>query len=231
MDEQSGSETTSGNSNTKRLIVVIILVILLIGCLVFGFWAFSKMQDYKNNSDKKSAAAVAEANKKLTSQLETKFAEDNKSPNKTFKGSPTYGSITFNYPKTWSGYIDTSDSSEPINGYFHPDVVPGIESKTAYALRVELVSTDYAEVMQQFSDNIQDGTMTARAYVPPKLQGIANATAGTYLTGKINDQDQTQRGSMVVMKVRDKTLEIYSESDSFANDFNNIVLPSLTFVP
>lgn len=230
--QQAGaSEPLTQKSGGPRLILTIVLVILLIAAVIFGGWAYSKMLDYKNNSDKKSAAAVADANKKLTSQLEAQFAQDNKSPNKTFKGSPTYGSITFNYPKTWSAYLDTSDSSEPINGYFHPDIVPGIDDKTAYALRVELVSTDYAQIMEQFADNIKDGAITARAYVPPKLQGVANVTAGTYLTGQINDEDQTQRGTMVVMKVRDKTLQIYSESNSFAGDFNNIVLASLTFVP
>lgn len=232
MDEQqSGPEAARGDTGTKRLTIIIVLALLLIGCLGFGMWAFSKMQDYKNNSDKKAAVAVTAAEKKLTEKLQTDFTEQNKSPNKTFKGSPTYGSITFNYPKTWSGYVDTSSNDLPINGYFHPDIVPGIQSKTAYALRVELVSTDYAQVLQSFDNQISQGQVTAKAYVPPRLQGAANVSAGTYLSGQINNEDQAQRGSMVIMKVRDKTLQIYSESNTFANDFNNIVLSSLTFVP
>jgi hypothetical protein len=73
--------------------------------------------------------------------------------------------------------------------------------------------------------------VTSRAYVPPKMQGTANVTAGAYLSGQVNTNDQTQRGNMVIMKVRDKTLEIYSESNDFAKDFNDVVLGSLTFVP
>jgi hypothetical protein len=221
----------SGSKSSRNIFIEIILTVLLIAALVFGGWAFSKMQDYKNNSDKKAAAAVAAAKKTQAAQLQAQFDQQSKSPNKTFTGSPTYGSITFNYPKTWSAYVDTSSSSEPINGYFYPDTVPGTQSKTAYALRVELVSSDYSQIMQQFSSQITQGTVTAKAYVPPKLQGAANVAAGSYLSGQINSQDQTQNGNMLVMKVRDKTLEIYSESTTFAADFNNTVLASLSFAP
>jgi hypothetical protein len=230
--QQDGGELDrKSGSSIGRLLTIVALVLLLVAAIGFGAWSYSKMLDYKNNSDKKAAAAVADSKKQITADLQAQFDEASKSPNKTFQGSPTYGSITFNYPKTWSGYIDSSNSSEPINGYFHPDVVPGIDSKTAYALRIELLSSDYAQVMQGFDSGISDGTITAKAYVPPKMQGMSNVTAGTYLSGQINSQDQTQRGNMVVMKVRDKTLEIYSESSTFADDFNKIILGSLTFVP
>lgn len=224
--EQSGAQP-SGGSGLGKVIVIAILAMLLIAALVFGGWAYSKMQDYKNNTNQKVAVALQNAKDAQTKQVQDAFDKAN---TKQFQGSPTYGSITFNYPKTWSAYND-STSSEPINAYFHPDVVPGTQSKTAYALRVELLSTDYAQIMQTFSTDIAQGHVTARAYVPPKLQGAANVTAGTYLSGQVNDQDTSQLGNMVVLKVRDKTLKIYSESDTFANDFNNVVLASLTFAP
>jgi hypothetical protein len=229
---QDGGELTGkSGSGMGKMLSVVILALLLVAAIGFGGWAYSKMLDYKNNSDKKATAAVADSKKQITAELQAQFDEASKSPNKTFHGSPTYGSVTFNYPKTWSGYIDSSNSREPINGYFHPDVVPGTDSKTAYALRIELLSSDYAQIMQGFDSDISQGTITAKAYVPPKMQGMANVTAGTYLSGQVNSQDQTQRGNMVVMKVRDKTLEIYSESSTFADDFNKTVLGSLTFVP
>lgn len=232
MDPQAeGGAPVETSDGKGQLITIIILVLLLIAAIVFGGWAFSKMRDYKNNTDKKVSAAVLAANKAEDTKLQAQFDEQSKSPYKTFQGSPTYGSISFDYPKTWSAYVDTTSSSEPINGYFYPDMVPGITSKTAYALRVELVNTDYTQVLQGLDNLISQGNVTARAYVPPKMQGAANVTAGTYLTGQINSQDPTQQGNMMVIKVRDKTLEIYSESATYANDFNNIVLASLTFVP
>jgi hypothetical protein len=229
--QQDGGAASGSGSRMGRLLTLGVLIILLVAALGFGGWAYSKMLDYKNNSDKKAAAAVANSKKQITADLQAQFDEQSKSPNKTFKGSPTYGSITFSYPKTWSGYIDSSNTSEPINGYFHPDVVPSTDSKTAYALRVEVLASDYAQVMQGFDSNISAGAITAKAYVPPKMQGTANVTAGTYLSGQVNPSDPTQRGNMVVLKVRDKTLEIYTESNTYADDFNKTVLGSLTFAP
>ena len=231
--QQAGVPEPQDYSSKPRshALLIVFLVLLLIASLAFGGWAFSKMQDYKNNSDKKVAAAVASAITTARKDQQAKDDDANKSPFKTFQGSPTYGSVTFSYPKTWSAYVDTTNSNEPINGYFYPDTVPGTQGKTAYALRVELVSNDYSQVIQQLQSQITEGNLTAKAYVPPKLQGVANVTAGTYFSGQINSQDQTQRGNMLVIKVRDKTLEVYSESNSFAADFNNTILSSLTFVP
>jgi hypothetical protein len=234
MNPQQPSQPVSYNSSPgqgRNILFTVVMVLLLAASLVFGGWAFKNMQDYKNNSDKKSAIAVEAAKKTQAAQLQAQFEDQNKSPFKTFQGSPTFGTISFSYPKTWSAYVDTSNSSEPINAYFHPGEVPGTQSKTAYALRLELVSTDYAQALQQFSSNITSGKVTAKAYIPPKLSGVANVQAGTLLSGQINPQDSTQAGTLLVIKVRDKTLEISTQSNNFLPDFNNTILPSLSFAP
>jgi hypothetical protein len=232
MDTQSPSPVIyPEHKGANKKLIIAVLATLLIAALAFGYWAFSGRQDYKNNSDKKVAAAAATA--KAEGAANQKITDDqlNKQPYKVFKGSPTYGSITFDYPKTWSAYVDTTNSSEPINGYFYPDTVPGIQGNTAYALRVELVNTDYSQLLQQFTSQISAGKLTAKAYTPPKVQGVANVVAGTFLSGQINNDAQAQQDEMLLIKVRDKTLEIYTESSDFASDFNNTVLNSLTFAP
>ena len=217
-------------SSKKLLAVVILLVLLLVVSLVFGYWAYSGKQDATNNLDQKVAAAVASAKTAQAASLQAQFDAQSKSPNKTFTGSATYGSISFNYPKTWSAYVDTSSDSEPINAYFYPDQVPGTQSGTAYALRVELVGQAYADVLGNFQSQIQSGALTAQAYIPAKLKGVANVQAGTRLDGALTSDAKT-KGSMVVLKVRDKTLEVYTQSTDFSADFNNTILPSLTFAP
>lgn len=221
----------AGSGGAKKTIIIVILFILLVASGIFGYQQYSKAKDYQDNVNQKIAAAVAAANKVQAAQLQAQFDEQSKSPNKVFHGSATYGSVSFSYPKTWSAYVDTSNSSEPINGYFFPDVVPGVQSKSAFALRVELTNNDYSQVMQQFQSKISQGLITARAYTPPKMQGVANVAAGTLMSGQINQQDQTQRGQLLAIKVRDKTLQIYTEGGDFTNDFNNTVLASLTFAP
>ncbi len=221
-------QTKNENGSLAIYAVIFILTLALLGAVIFAGWAFTSRQDFKNNSDQKATAAVQSARKTQEAELQKAFAEQEKKPNKTYKGSATYGTISFDYPKTWSGYVDESGSNEPINGFFHPNIVPGLQSKTAYALRVELVDSDYSSILQQHDSQINSGTLKASAYVPPKMAGVANIQVGTRLDGAL-DQDTT--GSMVVIKVRDKTLQIYTESNDYLNDLNNIVLASLTFAP
>jgi len=216
------------NGSVASFAAIFILVLVVLGLAVFAGWAFIGRQDYKNNSDKKVETAVENAKKAQEADLRKQFVEDEKKPNETYKGSTTYGTVTFDYPKTWSGYVDESSSNQPINGYFHPAIVPGLQSKTAYALRVELVNTDYSSIVKQHDSQIKAGTVKASAYIPPKLVGVANVQPGTKLDGAL-DQDTT--GSMVIVKVRDKTLQIYTESNDFLKDFNDTTLASLTFAP
>lgn len=235
MNPQTGPPVAYNSSvgGNRSAIITIILALLLVVSIVFGGWAFSKMQNYKNNADKIAATAVAAAEKTQAAKLQAEFAELSKSPNKQFLGSTTYGSISFNYPKTWSGYVDTSATNQPINAYFAPNVVPSPQSKTAYALRVELISTDYATVVQQISQRVANSknAITAQAYLPPSLKDVSNVQAGTLFSGALNQSDTSQYDTLLAIKVRDKTLQISTQSKDYLNDFSNIVLASLKFAP
>lgn len=209
-------------------VAIFTLGLALLGTAIFAGWSFSSRQDFKNSSDQKSAAAVESAKKTQEAELQKQFAEKEKLPTKTYKGSTTYGTITFDYPKTWSGYVDDTSSSAPISAYFHPDIVPSFQSKTAYALRIDLVTSDYSSILRKYDSQIKTGTIKAAAYVPPKMDGVANVQPGTRLDGELTS---TTNGSMVIIKVRDKTLQIYTENNDFLKDFNDTVLASLTFAP
>ncbi len=216
------------NGSVASLALIFVLALAFLGTAVFAGWAYTGRQDYKNNSDKKAEAAVENAKKAQQADLEKQFAEKEQLPTKTYKGSTTYGTVTFTYPKTWSAYVDETSAAEPINGYFYPDIVPGLPSKTAYALRVQLVNTDYSSVVKQHDSQVKDASAKASAYLPPKMVGVTNVQPGTRLDGAL---DQDTNGSMLIIKVRDKTLQIYTESNDYLADFNDTVLASLTFAP
>jgi hypothetical protein len=225
-------QPSSAGRSAKSVAVIILLSVGLVGTLTFGVWAFTKMQSYKSISDETVAGIVEEAKKKQASELQKQFDEQSKKPYKTFKGSSTYGTISFNYPRSWSAYVDESGSGELINGYFYPNIVPGTSGDVAYALRLELLDTKYNDVISQFKSQVTQGDITASAYVPPKMKGVANIQPGTKLKGEINSSNgAAQHGSVVLIKVRDKTLKISTQSTDFLGDFNDVVLSSLTFVP
>ncbi len=207
---------------------IVVLSIGLVAALVFGLSAYTENQTTRQELNRLVAKAITEAETAQATKLKLQFEEESKNPTKNYIGPSTYGSVTFSYPKTWSAYVDESSTSQPINGYFHPDKVPGLQSKTAFALRIELLNTSYSSELQKYNSQIKAGVLKAAAYVPPKMTGAANVQPGTRLDGSLST---TQKGSMVIIKIRDKTLRIYTESSNFTSDFSNIILPSLTFTP
>lgn len=217
----------------RSTLIIGALSVLLLLALIFGFWAFGGRQDYKNKSDVKVANAVAAVKTAEDASQKQLYNEELKKPYKTYSGSATFGTISFNYPLTYSAYVDSSNSSSPIEGYFHPGIVPGIQSGTAFALRVELVAAAYSQVVGQLSALSQKGGLSASAYIPAKMKSVKNVQPGTLFVGAISTDQQgaAQNGAELVIPVRDKTLQIYTQSNDYIGDFNNIVLPSLTFVP
>lgn len=230
MNPQAPAYPTPQKPPRKWLLVAITLAILFIGALIFGLWAYQGRQTYKNDADQQAATAVAAAEKLQAQKLRADFDQELKAPYRAYAGPSTYGSVKFDYPKTWSAYIDESSSQEPLNGFFHPDIVPGTQSGTAYALRLKILNETYADVVSNLQGQVSDGSLTAAAYMPPKMAEVPSVQPGTRFNGLLNSEAKT-RGSMVVIKVRDKTLQIFTEAPNYSADFESVVLASLTFAP
>jgi hypothetical protein len=206
------------------LIPLILVSVLLIGAAGFAYWAFNERQDYKNNSDQKVATAVTAAESRTQAADAKKFAEEAKSPLKKYIGPAAFGSVTVEYPKTWSSYV-VEGESQPLNGYFHPDFVPSaISQDNTFALRVELVQQSYDQVLQQYAGNTQQQTVKITPYSLPKVPSIV----GARIEGKIATNKD---GVAIILPLRNMTLKISTESSQFVPDFNNIILPNVIFTP
>lgn len=210
---------------SATLVVAITLGVLFVVSSVFGAFTFARKQDLQTSVDKKIAEAVEVAKKQEASKKELEFAEKEKQPTRQFQGDPTYGQITFSYPKTWSGLTNPS-ASTPVNATFHPILIPssGVSDSFSYALKVRVTNQNYDKTLESYKSSIKSGKLTAMPYRAKLVPSIL----GTRLDGEV---DSRKVGSMVILPLRDKTIFIYSESKEFASDFDNIVLESLTFVP
>lgn len=202
-----------------------IFCLLFLATAAFAAWAYSERQSYRNDVDEKIAIATNAAVEKAEAAKEQELAEKEKSPMRTFSGPSTYGSVTFNYPKTWSVYAVESSRGSVVNIYAHPGAVPGVDSGRPYALRVEVTSTRYDKEVANIEDSIEAGDLRAIAFRPEKVEV---ADAGLRVDGTLR---KDINGSMVLLQLRDRTLKIYTESPEFINDFNSIILPSLSFIP
>lgn len=222
-------------SNMKRLnqqgaidswlIAFIITLIVFFAASGFGLWAYMGKQEYKNNVDAKIEKAVTAAVIKNSSNKDKEFLEKEKLPLRTYNGPAAYGSVSVSYPKTWNLYMDeTGKSTNAIDGFFNPNFVPGLQSGSSVALRVQVINKQYALVTRGFESNIKTGKVKA---IPFKADKVPSAV-GLRLDGEVVIGKQ---GSMVILPVRDKTLQIWTEAVQFVPDFNTIILPNLNFVP
>jgi hypothetical protein len=208
------------------LIAFLACLFLFLVSAGFAAWAYMGRQDYKNNSDQKAAAAVEVAKKQTASEKDNEFLEKEKFPLKNFKGPAAYGTVSLQYPKTWSGYVEEKTSGLAlVDSYFHPDFVPSKDSETAFALRIQVVNTPYDQELKSHDARVKTGKTQVSAYRLPKVDSVL----GARVTGEIDAG--RQQGSLILLPLRDKTLKIFSEGSTFQNDFNTIILANLTFVP
>jgi hypothetical protein len=204
-----------------------LLAVMLIISLVFGIWAFGSRQSYKNNVDQKIAVAVGVAQKQTQQTDAQKAAQQDALPLKDFIGPATYGSLHIKYPKTWSAYVslNNDNNGNPINGYFQPNYVPDVSDTTnVFALRIQISGNPYSQEAAQFTTSSGDGTSTVSAF---SLANVPNVV-GIKVVGQIAGSKQ---GTMVLLPLRDKTIEIWTETDQYLSDFNNNILPNVTFNP
>lgn len=208
------------------LISLILTVVLLLGAIGFGFWAFSGRQDYKDNVDSKVDVAVKDAVAAEATAKDKQFVEKEKQPLVTYNGPEAVGSLVIKYPKTWSGYVDTTNTGgTALNAYFAPGVVPAVTNpNSVFALHVQVVGQSYSQVLQTFSNQQQQRKLTISAYALPKLPKVVGVQISGALTEKSN-------GTVVVLPLRSQTLEIETDGTQYLNDFNNNVLPNFSFSP
>lgn len=208
------------------IIPLVVSVVLLLGSIGFGMWAFAGMQDYKNNVQPKIDKAVAIAQEETSTAKDKEFVEKEKTPVREYKAPQTAGSLSIQYPKTWSAYVtEPKSGTDIVNGYFHPGYVPAAESGTDYALRVQVISRSYDLELKKYESKAKAGKVKISAYKAPKLpEGIV----GSKIEGEINTG---QQDVMVMFPLRDKTIIVSTESVQFFGDFNDIILANLTFVP
>ncbi len=225
--ESSGQAFALDQRGMNALLVpLVIVIVLFVAAAGFGFWAFTERQDYKNNSDQKSALAVAQAEELLTKKLDAEFLEREKEPLKAYESPSAFGTVRIMYPKTWGAYVveqTATGSSSPVQGYFHPGFVPNIQKNdTEFAIRLEIVQRAYDNELKQLDAGIKQGKVRVapyRATLVPEVLGTR--VDGEFLTKK--------NGSMVMFPLRDKTVKVYTESQAFLNDFEKYILPNLRF--
>lgn len=196
------------------LITIILLGILFLAAGSVAIWAYMNYSEQKTDVDGKVNLAVAEARKDQSEIEFEKFIEKEKEPNRQFVGPDDYGRLIFDYPKTWSVYV-AKDVTEGGNylAYLNPVTVPPVSEKQQFSLRVTVEQSDYDKVLKTYDALVKKGDLRSSGF-------SANGNTGIRFDGNFS---KDIRGSAVIFKVRDKTVTLRTDADTFKPDFENII--------
>ena len=204
------------------MISTIGLIILVLGAGSLAIWAYMNYTEAKTDIDGKVAAAVAEAKRAQAEEDEAKFAEREKEPRREFIGPDDYGRLSFTYPKTWSVYVaKDARKGGDYEAFLHPIQVPSLEQQATQqvALRLQIVDKDYDVYLKQYEGLIKDGKLRSSTV-------SVNGENGVRFDG---DFTKDIRGAAVVFKMRDKTVVLRTDADTFKPDFDTLI-KTVTYV-
>lgn len=211
------------------------IIISILGVCVLalgGLFAWQMMEKLKVEAtvDTLVQAQIDAALEAQALDFEAQYQERAKYPYATFSGPADYGELSFEYPKTWSVYVEkTAENGGDYKAYFNPNQVYAISSSTPDALRLTISTRSYDEVVNSYRSYVESKNATLS--VDTRTIGNAKGTPPTqatanYYTGTIPGTKFT--GYIVIFKIRDKTVILQSDSKQFKSDFDKL-LTTITF--
>jgi hypothetical protein len=207
-------ETREKGFANAWMISTIGLIVLTSVVAGLAIWAYINYNEQKTDVDSKIDAAVVIAQKDQADADEEKFTQREKEPNRQFVGPDDYGRVTFDYPKTWSVYIDNDASSGgTYKAYLNPLTVPTISTSQQFALRVTIEQKDYDKTLDSYASLVKKGDLKSSSVT-------ADDNIGTRLDGAFT---KDIHGSAVIFKIRDKTLTIRTDANTFKADFDALI--------
>ena len=220
VEAMEAKRKTSELVKTILIIVISLVAVTFIGLFV---WTLVRYNDASTDLNKKISDAVAIAEERQALELEKEFSEREKDPYRTFSGPADYGELTFEYPKTWSVYIE-SDAAKggDFNAYFNPLEVNPISDTTVNSLRLTIKNVSFDDVVEDYRRALESRDSNL------KMDSITiyNETAANRYSGTIPRTEFN--GYVVIFKIRDKTAILRTDSVLFEEDFNRII-ETITF--
>lgn len=203
-----------GLIKTIVIIVVSLIAVTFIGLFI---WMFTQYNEARSDVDGQILVATAAARDEQALKDEAEFLEREKYPYKTFLGPVDYGELSFEYPKTWSVYIsrDAANGGD-FEAYFNPVQIEPISNTTVNALRVQVLDADFESVVSRYQGALENRER-------PLTMGTisVNGTTANLYTGIIPGTELS--GAILVLKIRDKTVVMRTDSTLFRADFDKLI--------
>jgi hypothetical protein len=210
----------AAKKDQKKLKILLIVagvaaLILLVTTLVF----VAQWQTARSDVDGQIAVAVSAAKAQQEADSDAYWQEQMKSPMLKFEGPADYGSLQFDYPKTWSLYVaKDANRGGDFEAYLNPRVVQPVSATAQFALRVVIYDKAYGDVIKQYDQQLKKGELKAMSFVVAR-EGAPTVTGVRY-EGLFAKEFQA---TGVFFKLRDKTVMIRTDGDGYVGDFDALI--------
>lgn len=196
------------------LIGVIALVVAVVGMAGLSVYLYMQYDEQKTNVESKISLAVSESNKELETKLEADFQKRENARTLEFASPADLGRISFMYPRGWSVYVDNDGQrGGDYKVFFHPKIVPTVSNSERFALRLVIEDKAYDRIIDGYQNDVKRGDLKSS---PIKFNGHS----GTRFDGAFS---KDIRGSAIVFKVRDKTVTMRTDAETFLPEYENLI--------
>lgn len=198
-----------------KTVAIVVLALVSIAFIGLFIWKQNENEDLLAEWEGETAMAVAEAKDEQAMELANRYAEQMKYPYQTFTGPVDYGALSFEYPKTWSVYVDkAATNGGDFYAYFNPIQVDEVDKDTLNALRVTISNKSFDDVTAEYQRKVdqKNSGLTMEVVTIGDEEKGTQVTANRY-NGVIPSTEL--KGSIVVFKIRDKTVILQTDSERF----------------
>ena len=171
-------------------------------------------QDLESNQESRVQTATATAVLDEQRRQQEICTERVNSPHLQFIGPTDLGRLVFNFPRTWNMYIHQDGlNNTNFEAFLHPGSVAAIRPNNIYALRVSILRQEYTTVLQRYDGLVRANLLRTSPFQHGEIVGMR-------FDGEFAPEI---RGSQVVIRVRDRTVILRTDSETFRPDFDQII--------
>jgi hypothetical protein len=200
------------------LISTIVFGIIALGFSITSVLAITDAQHSRSTLDSQKKTAYSSGQNDQKAQDAKDQLAANESPFRSYVASELFGNFEIKFPKNWNAYVvEDLSSTTQVNLTLQPDLVRlngGQGKANNYAFRALLIKTDSTTLNKTFADRIKNKKLTTKNVT------VSGITATQY----IGALDDTHNGIMTVVPVRDKSLELITDSTTdYLGEYNQIL--------
>lgn len=203
------------------IVAGVVILGLVIGLIVLGAQYSQTSADVNGQI----ATAVAVAKEEQQAESDAYWAEEMKKPELKFTGPADYGTLSFDYPRTWATYV-SKDATKggDYEAYLNFKTVPTAPSSASstttsrFALRVAIYAKSYDDVLKPYSSAIDKGEIISSIFTINR-EDKATVT-GARLDGLLSKDG---KASAIFFKLRDKTVMLRTDGTDYLEDFNALI--------